>query len=178
MVLTDREIVAALRCKQIVISPPPNDDALSPTAIDLRLGNSFSVWDKNPGVIIRPGAKDYSYSKLLKFQNTVTSDTFTFAPQMLILAWTFETVDIPVCSRLAARVEGKSSLARLGVGVHITAPTIHSGFRGRVQLEMYNFGPHEIILDAGMRICQLIFEQTLGVPEQGYGGVFLDQKPG
>ncbi len=96
---------------------------------------------------------------------------------MLVLAWTKETVDIPGCSRLAARVEGKSSLARLGVSVHITAPTIHNGFRGPIQLEMYNFGLNEIVLDAGMRICQLIFEQTLGMPEQGYAGVFLDQKP-
>ena len=177
MILTDREIVAALRCKHISITPTPSDDALSPTAIDLTLGDSFSVWDENPGVIIRPGVPGYSYSRLLKHQQTFKSNTFTIKPKTLVLAWTRETVDLPVCSKIAARVEGKSSMARVGVGIHITAPTIHSGFRGQVQLEMYNFGPHEIILDAGMRICQLIFEQTLGTPEQGYGGVFLDQKP-
>jgi dCTP deaminase len=66
-------------------------------------------------------------------------------------------------------------LARLGVGIHITAPTIHSGFEGQVQLEMFNFGPNTIVLDAGMRICQLIFEQNVGTPEKGYEGSFAKQ---
>jgi len=94
-----------------------------------------------------------------------------------VLAWTAEIVTIPNSSRLAARVEGKSSMARLGVSVHVTAPTIHCGFSGPIQLEMFNFGPHNIILDAGMNICQLVFEQTLGTPEKGYEGIFLNQTP-
>ncbi len=84
---------------------------------------------------------------------------------------------LPVHSRLAARVEGKSSLARLGIGVHLTASTIHCGFSGAIQLEILNSGPNEIILDAGMRICQLIFETTTGTPEKGYQGLFLNQAP-
>ena len=77
--------------------------------------------------------------------------------------------------RLAARVEGKSSLGRLGLGVHITAPTIHAGFNGRIRLEIINHGSLPIRLRAGMRICQLIFEQTLGTPEKGYSGRFVGQ---
>jgi dCTP deaminase len=91
------------------------------------------------------------------------------------LAWTAERVSIPVNSRLAARVEGKSSLARLGIGIHITAPTVHSGFEGQIQLEMFNFGPNAVTLDTGMRVCQLIFEQTVGTPEKGYAGSFAKQ---
>jgi dCTP deaminase len=64
----------------------------------------------------------------------------------------------------------------LGLGIHVTAPTIHAGFRGQIQLEMFNAGPQTIILDAGMKICQLIFEQTSGTPEKGYSGVFAGQK--
>ena len=72
-------------------------------------------------------------------------------------------------------MEGKSSLARLGLGIHITAPTIHAGFAGQIQLEMCNFGPNEIILDVGMPICQLIFELTYGTPVKGYTGRFAGQ---
>jgi dCTP deaminase len=61
------------------------------------------------------------------------------------------------------------------MGVHLTAPTIHCGFKGSVQLEICNSGPNEIILDAGMRICQLIFEQTMGTPDKGYKGTFFGQ---
>lgn len=66
-------------------------------------------------------------------------------------------------------------MARLGVGIHVTAPTIHSGFAGSIQLEMFNFGPHKIVLQAGMRVCQLIFEQTYGTPNKGYKGMFAGQ---
>jgi dCTP deaminase len=72
-------------------------------------------------------------------------------------------------------VEGKSSLARLGLMVHMTAPTIHAGFVGQIQLEMYNLGPYDIVVAAGMRICQLIFELSLGTPAKGYVGQFAGQ---
>jgi dCTP deaminase len=74
-------------------------------------------------------------------------------------------------------VEGKSSLARLGVGVHVTAPTIHAGFAGQLQLEIFNHSPLRIRLVPGCKICQVIFEMTLGTPEQGYSGMFYNQKP-
>ena len=93
------------------------------------------------------------------------------------MAWTKEFVAIPVHSRLAARVEGKSSLVRLGIAIHLTAPTVHCGFKENIQLEMLNSGPNQIILDAGMRICQLIFEQTVGTPDTGCHGLFLGQTP-
>ena len=57
-----------------------------------------------------------------------------------MLGWTAEYVELPIDSRIAARVEGKSSLARLGLGVHITAPTIHAGFPGQIRLEIVNHG--------------------------------------
>ncbi len=59
----------------------------------------------------------------------------------------------------------------------MTAPTIHSGFSGNIQLEIFNNGPNKIVLDAGMRVCQLVFEQTYGTPVKGYKGLFAGQKP-
>ncbi len=58
----------------------------------------------------------------------------------------------------------------------MTAPTIHSGFRGQIQLEMCNQGPLRVKLTPGMPICQLIFELTLGTPEKGYAGMFSGQQ--
>ena len=92
-----------------------------------------------------------------------------------MLGWTHETVELPNASRIAARVEGKSSLARLAIGIYITAPTIHAGFKGPIQLEIWNHGPLRVKLMSGMRVCQLIFEQTLGTPEKGYSGQFFAQ---
>ena len=97
-------------------------------------------------------------------------------PGAFILGWTAEEIELPLRSRIAARVEGKSSLARLGIGIHITAPTIHAGFPGTIQLEICNHGCLRVRLMTGMAICQLIFEQTFGTPAKGYAGQFFGQK--
>ena len=89
-----------------------------------------------------------------------------------------EIIELPISSKIAARVEGKSSLARLGIGIHVTAPIIHAGFKGPIQLEICNHGPFKVRLLPGMRICQLIFEQTMGTPEKGYSGQFYGQAKG
>jgi dCTP deaminase len=176
MILTDREIQIALECRQIVINPAPEPTAFSSTSLDLTLAAEGLVWRAHPGQPIRPGTQGYRYTDTVNRQERVRLSGHTLRPQAFLLAYTHESVHLPITSRLAARVEGKSSIARLGIGIHVTAPTIHAGFTGVIQLEMYNFGPHEIILDEGMKICQLIFEQTIGTPEQGYQGMFAGQR--
>ena len=175
MILTDREIRIALANGVVTIDPLPDlTVAISSTAIDLTLADSFKIWPDTSGMLICPGDPDYSYSKLTGMQQE-TRGPYELAPAKFVLAWTREKVSIPHNSRLAARVEGKSSLARLGIGIHVTAPVIHSGFTGQIQLEMFNFGPHKVRLDPGMSVCQLVFEQTVGTPERGYGGIFAGQ---
>jgi dCTP deaminase len=110
-----------------------------------------------------------------------------FSPQTFLLGWTIEKIQLPHRSRFAARVEGKSGLARLGIGVHVTAPTIHAGFGFKkdgagypgspLRLEMWNVGPLDVKIVEGMAICQLIFEVVDGTPEQGYEGKFSIQGP-
>jgi dCTP deaminase len=178
MILTDREIRIALHEKSLIIEPTPDlAVAVSSTAIDLTLADSFKEWPAKKGMMIRPGAEGYSYSEFAKLQQDARGP-YTLQPQSFVLAWTTERVTIPHTSRLAARVEGKSSLARLGIGIHVTAPIIHSGFTGQIQLEMFNFGPNEVMLDPGMWVCQLVFEQTTGTPERGYAGIFAKQTAG
>jgi dCTP deaminase len=106
----------------------------------------------------------------------IPAEGYLLQPNHLVLAWTREYVNLVSHNRVAARVEGKSSLARFGLGIHVTAPTIHAGFDGHIRLEMVNHGKIPIRLRTGMRICQLIFEQTLGTPEKGYQGQFSGQR--
>jgi dCTP deaminase len=127
---------------------------------------------------------------LTKFGERVTIPPagFLFRSQSFLLGWTLEKLQLPFRSRLAARVKGKSSLARLGIGVHVTAPTIHAGFGHKptdeayagspLQLKIWNVGPLDILVEAAMPICQLIFEWVDGTPERGYEGQFSIQGPG
>lgn len=176
MILTDREIQIAIKCRQIEIAPAPDESAYSSTSVDLTLGDKAAVWQAEEGITLHPGRSGYSYGNIKKFQTLVNIQDVELKPQAFVLAWTHEEVNLPQNSRIAAGVEGKSSMARIGIGIHCTAPTIHAGFRGPIQLEIFNFGPHSIGLDPGMRICQLILEQTFGTPSKGYDGIFLDQK--
>jgi dCTP deaminase len=114
--------------------------------------------------------------KELTFSETIADAGFPLEPNELILGWTVEYVDLPIDSRIAARVEGKSSLARLGIGIHMTAPTIHAGFNGQIQLEIVSHGCYPILLKPGMRLCQLIFEMTAGTPDAAYVGQFKGQR--
>lgn len=183
MVLTDREIQAALECDHIKIVPLPAVDAYSSTSVDLTLSKFIRCWKGDPikGVeqVVCPSAEGYNFNDVLKNlsdQKELDAEGYVIKPQEFVLGWTAETIELPTSSRIAARVEGKSSLARLGIGIHITAPTIHAGFPGSIQLEICNHGIMRIKLVPGMRVCQLIFEQTLGTPAKGYAGQFARQE--
>lgn len=182
MILTDREIQIALERGQIQITPLPDDLAYSSTSLDLTLDSRITRFKQNLSFlprVIDVTHPDYDYDTALQELSTteaILEDGFDLPPRELVLGWTVEYVNIPSLTRLAARVEGKSSLARIGIGIHLTAPTIHAGFKGQIRLEIVNHGPAPIKLKAGMRICQLIFELTLGTPQSGYQGQFLDQQ--
>jgi dCTP deaminase len=175
MILTDREIEIFLKNGQITITPEPEPDAYSSTSLDLTLSEHGEIWKPKAGEPIRPFAEGYDYKQLDERREKIALKGYPFPRNSLLLGWTRETVILPVNSRIAARVEGKSGLARLGMIVHMTAPTIHADFKGQIQLEMCNLGPYEIILDAGMPICQLIFEITFGTAAKGYAGQFAGQ---
>lgn len=181
MILTDREINLSLESGLIGIEPRPGPEAFSSTSVDLTLGNkirTFKRYGDGLQLVIDPTAPGYSFDQVIEQVSDtyeVGRDGWRLEPGILVLAWSAETVDLKMHGRIAARVEGKSSLARLGLGIHVTAPTIHAGFRGVIQLEMVNHGPAPITLRPGMRICQLIFEQTLGAAEKAWQGQFLNQ---
>ncbi len=180
MILTDREIKIAIDRGQIDVDPKPEPEAFSSTALDLTLNSKARIFKQavGQGINFDPGATAYNFHSTIGLVTTEVrlDPTYSLSNNTLLLAWTTEKLALPVNSRLAARVEGKSALARIGMGVHITAPTIHAGFTGHLQLEIINHGPAPIILRTGMRICQIIFEVTLGTPDKGYTGLFSGQK--
>lgn len=194
MILSDREIQAALARGALKLTPYPAAEAWSSTAVDLRLAKELVLW-KAPGghgveAVLCPARDDYNFDEIRQRhseQFEIGSDGYVFKSHSFLLGWTQERIQLPHRSRLAARVEGKSSLARLGIGVHVTAPTIHAGFGYKkgdetyagspLQLEMWNVGPLDVKLVTGMPICQLIFEIVDGTPEKGYEGKFSVQGP-
>ncbi len=187
MILTDREIKIYIQRKLIEVDPEPEDIAYQSTAVDLRLDPTISVFTKPPAVgglqritRIDPGDPNFKTEEairaLTKNEDIDPINGYPLEPGILMLGWTKEFLNLKE-SRLAARVEGKSSLARLGLSIHLTAPTIHAGFPGRIRLEILNHGHYPIILRRDMRICQLIFEQTFGTPGKDYEGQFVGQLP-
>jgi len=187
VILTDREIKIYIKRKLIVVDPEPEEIAYQSTAVDLRLDPIISVF-KKPRLVsgvrqitqVDPADPDFKADKVIQEltenEKIDLNNGYPLEPEKLILGWTKEFVDLKQ-SRIAARVEGKSSLARLGLSIHLTAPTIHAGFQGRIRLEIVNHGHYPIILRADMRICQLIFETTLGTPDKDYEGQFFRQEP-
>jgi dCTP deaminase len=182
LVLTDREIQAAIENGHIKIVPAPDQLAFSSTSLDLTLSKFLQEWKQAAAAgvdqIVCPATAGYSFGEFsAAFANKreIPQDGYILNPNSFVLGWTEEFVELPTQARLAARVEGKSSLARLGIGIHITAPTIHAGFKGNIQLEICNHGPLKVKLNAGMPVCQLIFAQTLGTPHKGYAWQFSCQ---
>lgn len=182
MILTDREIQIFLARQTITIDPLPSlEKAYSSTSVDLTLDPIITVFKPvKEGLeqIIDPAKANFKDEEILQDitdRKTIDAEGYVLEPGPLILGYTAEYVNLKSDARLAARVEGKSSLARLGVAVHVTAPTIHAGFDGKIRLEIVNHGPIPIRLTPGMRICQLIFETTLGTPVKGYKGAFSGQ---
>lgn len=181
MILTDREIQISLEKRSIVIDPLPVEKAFSSTSVDLTLDPILSIFRAGRAGLDRvvdPSHQDFDHDATLAEltdQVTIPAEGYVFDPNHLILAWTKEYVNLKNDIRIAARVEGKSSLARLGIGVHVTAPIIHAGFDGKIRLEMINHGKVPVRLREGMRICQLVFETTQGTPDRGYNGRFSGQ---
>lgn len=183
MVLCDSEIRAALSHGAIVIDPAPQPDAYTTTAVDLTLGSEFFRWDcpsaDGEDYSINPAHPGFNYANIseryLKPAQTEANSSYVLKPRQFVLGLTRERIELPIHSHLAARVEGRSTLARLGIGIHVTAPTIHAGFRGRITLEITNQGEIPIRLVPGLRICQLVFEMVYGTPSADMQGMFQDQ---
>lgn len=178
LILSDEELYEALSDGNLIIEPPPSHTAIQPSSIDLRLDSELLPQRSKPipGIYIDPSEIDVmDHITNYGTKESATEDSpYRFAPNTLVIGKTLETVGL--ANVFAARVDGKSSLARLGLLVHLTAPKIDPGFYGQITLEMFNLGPHTIILKEGMDICSLIIERLGRPSRQGYSGRFQERK--
>ncbi len=166
MILSDRDIKKALASKRIVIKPTPNlDEQLGSCSIDLRLGKEFRVFDHSKHPFIDPAKKDYS-NEITKVVKVNKDGDFIMQPGEFVLAVTLENVKIP--ADMMGRLEGRSSLGRLGLVVHSTASTFDAGWDGKPVLELGNLGRMAIKLTPGMRICAMVFEELTSPAETPY----------
>lgn len=183
MILTDRQIKEALRNGHLVVDPAPDDGQFGPTSLDLRVSDDFRRFKPElyttQGLDVRLNLDRIRLSELaphMEHLQPESDGTVPLHPGVLVIAATLERIELPPEGRLAARVEGRSSFARLGLVVHMTAPTIHNTFRGVVTLEMMNFGPIPLVLSPNKtRICQLILEQLSEPPVSTLDSPFQDQ---
>ena len=170
MLLSKEEIRKAVDAGDIGIDPMPDDDRIQPSSVDLRLGPALLVYPMEPvrGVTLAP--RELRVMDYARRVDLAADRPYAIPPNGFVLGATLERVAIPLT--LAARVEGKSTLARLGLMIHISAPKIDPGFRGNITLEMFNLGRFALNLSYGMDICALMFEQLGRPTAQGYAGQY------
>ena len=163
MLLSDRDILSEIEAKRIVIEP--YDQAMiQPSSIDFRLDRFFRVFENHRYPHIDPAADQ---SDLTREVEPAGDEPFILHPGEFVLGSTFEVVTLP--NDLAARVEGKSSLGRLGLLTHATAGFVDPGFSGHVTLELANVATLPIKLYPGMKIGQLCFFRLSSPAEHPYG---------
>ena len=163
MLLSDRDIRIELDKGRVVVEPY-DDSMLQPSSIDFRLDKYFRVFENHRYPHIDPAADQ---SDLTRMVETEGEEPFILHPGEFVLGSTLEVVTLP--DDLAARVEGKSSLGRLGLLTHATAGFVDPGFSGHVTLELANVATLPIKLYPGMKIGQLCFFRLSSPAEHPYG---------
>jgi dCTP deaminase len=174
MVLSDVDVLAALEAGEISITPAPDlESQLGACSVDLRLGNEFRVFERTRNAFIDPrGEIDWdSFTRVIEIPD---GQPFIMHPQELVLAATVEEISLP--AHILGRLEGRSSLGRLGIIVHGTAPLFFPGFHGRAVMELGNIGPMPVALYPGMRICSFTFEKLSSPSSRPYAGKYSGQK--
>lgn len=163
-VLSDVDLKLVLSSGDLVIVSDTSKWKIQPASIDLTLYGEFLQFPKTT-----------PYNQIMEPSEPVpmerlTQDYYLLRPGQFVLGCTEEYIHVP--KHLAGRIEGKSSLGRLGQIVHITAGYIDPGFRGQLTLEFYNAAPRPFMLRAGMPICQVSFMQMLSESVSAYDGKY------
>lgn len=169
-VLSDRDIRTALETGHVRIQPYDALD-LQPSSVDLHLDRSFRVFRNNRYAYIDVRDPQPDLTELL---HVADEEAFILHPGEFVLGQTVEWVELPV--DLVARLEGKSSLGRLGLLIHSTAGYVDPGWKGNLTLELSNVANLPIALYYGMRIGQISFLRMSSPVERPYGSVGLGSK--
>ena len=162
-ILSDKTIKEYLEEGKIVIDSLKDEQQIQPSSVDMRLGDEFKVFK----VIRKPYIDPKDEEDIAESSTVPEGEAFIIHPNEFALATTQEYVKVP--DDLVARVEGRSSMGRLGVTMHVTAGYVDPGFEGRITLEISNIGAMPVALYPGQRVCQLVFETMTTPAELPYG---------
>ena len=165
MLLSDRDILAEIDANRIGLDPL-DKAMIQPSSIDVRLDKFFRIFDNHKYPHIDPAANQPDLTRQIEVGNG-PDETFVLHPGEFVLGSTYEQVTLP--DDIAARLEGKSSLGRLGLMTHSTAGFIDPGFSGHVTLELANVATLPIKLYPGMKIGQLCYFRLSSPAENPYG---------
>lgn len=163
VLLSDRDIRAEIDDGRVVVDPY-EEAMVQPSSVDVRIDRFFRLFDNHKYPVIDPAAEQPDLTRLVEVEQ---DEAFVLHPGEFVLASTFEVVTLP--NDIAARLEGKSSLGRLGLLTHSTAGFIDPGFSGHVTLELSNVATLPIKIWPGMKIGQLCFFRLSSAAEHAYG---------
>jgi dCTP deaminase len=168
MILSDRDIKKAIKEGRVAVVSPEGDHEknIHASSMDLRLGKYFKVYEHSKFPVLDPLKMD-SFAGLTKLvEITNPEEPFIVHPGDFVLGVTMESVKL--ADDIVARVEGRSSIGRLGIIIHSTAGFIDAGFEGTITLEITNINRMPVALYPGMRVCQLAFEEMSSPAEVPY----------
>jgi dCTP deaminase len=163
VLLSDRDITSEIESGRVVLDPY-QAEMVQPSSVDVRIDRYFRLFDNHKYAVIDPAEEQPELTRLVEVE---PDEPFVLHPGEFVLASTFEVVTLP--DDVAARLEGKSSLGRLGLLTHSTAGFIDPGFSGHVTLELSNVATLPIKLWPGMKIGQLCFFRLSSPAEHPYG---------
>lgn len=163
MILSDTKLRQLLTSGELTVTPLA-ENSIQPASIDCRLGSHFLLVDQ-------PNTEIITLDTPIHYQE-VYSDSIVIPPHQFLLATTLETIKLP--DDLSAFVEGRSSVGRMGLFIQ-NAGWVDAGFEGKITLELYNANSLPIRLDAGRRICQLVFCKTDQPAQTPYTGKYQGQ---
>ncbi len=166
MILSDSDIKKNIQEGIIKINPAPNfEEQLGPCSLDLHLGNSFKIFkiSRYPFIDLKNGT---NVDEMMEEVIIKDGASFIIQPHDFVVAVTREEVILP--ANIMGRLDGRSSLARLGLVIHVTAARFDPGWRGKAVMELGNLGTVPIVLYSGMRICAMTFESISNSSEVPY----------
>ena len=159
MILSDRDIARALESGRIKIYPSPNlETQMGSVSVDFRLGRTFMVFEHSRHSFIDPRRPQSIGEAMRTIEVEGDDEPFIMQPGDFALASTVETLEL--ADDLVGRLEGRSSIARLGITVHSTAAVFEPGWVGTATMELSNLGRMAVALYPGMRICAFSFEEV------------------
>jgi dCTP deaminase len=162
MILSDKDIKSSISSGRILIDPELKDEQFQSAWIDLTLGNEFRIFKSTQSAMVDPKRPE-EITELVAVNN---DKPFIIHPGEFVLGSVNEYIKFP--DDLAGAVDGRSSLGRLGVVVHITSTFVDPGWEGKLVLEITNVGKMPVALYPGMRICKLVFMELSSPCERPY----------